>query len=104
MNYPVSVVLKNGDHHSFILREDEVDAFDVSSAWHWIAKEFEEAGLEPPSPTGKILLKDQIMMLALEQKPADWAAPTAALRKFLAAAVKSLGGPAVTIDLLNYRL
>jgi len=104
LNYPVSVVLRDGGHHNFILREDEVDAFDASSAWQWIAQAFEEAGLEPPSPTGKILLKDQIMMLALEQKPADWATPTAALRKFLAAVVKSLGRPTVTIDLLNYKL
>lgn len=104
MNYPVSVVLKDGGHYSFNLREDEVDAFDASSAWQWIAEAFEKAGLEPPSPTGKVLLKDQILMLALEQKPADWATPTADLRKFLAATVKSLGRASVAIDLRSFKL
>lgn len=104
MKYSVSVVLKSGELVQVNLREDEVNAFDGSSAWDWIAGAFERAGLESPSPTGKILLKDQILLLALEQKSGEWAVPTPELRKLLAAAVKSLGSPTVTIDLKNARI
>lgn len=104
MDYQINVVLKNNKQYGFHLGEEDVAVFDVSSACDWIGDAFSEADLEPPSPAGKILLIDQIMMLALERKPADWAAPTAELRKFLAAVVKAIGRPTVTIDLLNYRI
>ena len=104
MDYQVSVVLKNGVHHNIRLSENETDVFDASSASDWIGDAFNEAGLETPNPAGKILLKDQIIMLAIEQKPAHWAEPTAELKKLLAAVGKALGRPSVSIDLVNYRL
>lgn len=104
MGYQVSVILKNGNQYGFHLSEEEVAAFDVSAACDWIGDAFSEADLEPPSPAGKIMLIDQVMMLALERKPADWVAPTTELRKFLAAVVRAMGRPTVTIDLLNYRI
>lgn len=104
MDYQVSVVLKNGTQHNIRLSESEAAVFDASSARDWIGDAFSEAELEVPNPAGKILLKDQIMMLAIEQKPALWAAPTPELKKFLAAVVKALGRPSVTIDLAAYKL
>lgn len=104
MDQQVSVILKNGDRHDIHLGAAETAVFDASSARQWIGAAFGEAGLETPNPVGKILLVDQILLLALEQAPADWAAPTPALRKFLAAVVISLGRPSVTIDLLDYKL
>lgn len=104
MDYQVSVVLKNGSHHSFRVTADEAASFDPSSAREWIGDAFSEAELEVPNPAGKLLLKDQILMLALEQKPADWAAPTEKLKKFLAATVVAMGRPAVSIDLANFKL
>lgn len=104
MDYQVSVVLKSGSRHDIHLNAAETAEFDASTARHWIGDAFNEAGLETPNPVGKILLIDQILMLALEQKAAAWAAPTPALKKFLAAVVKSLGRPSVTIDLLDYKL
>ena len=104
MDYQVSVVLKNGSHHNFRVTAEEVAAFDGSSAREWIGDAFSAAELEAPNPAGKLLLIDQIMMLALEQKAADWAAPTEKLRKYLAAVVKALGRPTVSIDLASYKL
>lgn len=104
VDYQVSVVLKNGNRHNIRLGEEETAAFDASSARLWIGDAFNEADLDTPSLAGKILLMDQIMMLAFEQKPADWATPTAELKQFLAAVVKALGRPTVTIDLANYKI
>lgn len=104
MEYKVSVILKNGTQHIYNLGADEIAAFNPNSAFEWIGDAFEEADLEPPSMSGKILLADQILMLAGEQKPGDWAAPPKDLRKFLAAAVIALKRPTVTIDLVNYKI
>ena len=65
---------------------------------------FEEAGLETPNPVGKILLVDQILMVAQEQKAAAWAAPDAKIKRFLAAATQAMGRGSLTIDLGNYKL
>lgn len=104
MEYKVSVILKNGTQYIYNLGADEIGAFNPSSAYEWIGDAFEEADLEPPSMSGKILLTDQILMLASEQKSGDWAAPTKDLRKFLAAVLTSLKRPTVTIDLVNYKV
>lgn len=104
MDYKISVILKNGSQYTYNLSADEMAAFDPSSAHEWIGDAFEEADLDPPSMVGKILLTDQILMLAEEQKPADWAAPPKDLRKFLAAVVTSLKRPTVTIDLANHKI
>lgn len=104
MEYKVSVILKGGAQYTYNLGADEVAAFDPSSAYEWIGDAFEEADLDPPSMSGKILLTDQILMLANEQKSGDWAAPPKDLRKFLAAVITSLKRPTVTIDLANYKV
>ena len=71
MDHLASVVLKNGERYAFPLGADDLAAFDAASARHWIAERFLAAGLETPNPMGKMLLVDQILMLALEFKPAD---------------------------------
>lgn len=100
----VSVILKSGERYDFHVGADELAAFDKSSARAWIGEAFEAAGLETPNPVGKILLVDQILLLAAEQKEQAWTAPTADTRKFLAAVAVALGRPGVAIDLLNYKL
>ncbi len=104
MDQQVSVVLKSGDRYDIHLTAEELDQFSSSDARFYIGEAFGEAGLETPNPVGKILLLDQILLLAQEQKLDAWAKPTPELRKFAAAVAKSLGRPSVTIDLLNYKL
>jgi hypothetical protein len=62
------------------------------------------AGLETPNPMGKMLLVDQILLLAANFKPADYHPATADVRRFLCAALKAMGRTTLTIDLVAYKL
>lgn len=104
MDHLASVVLKNGERYAFPLGADELAAFDAASARQWIAERFLAAGLETPNPMGKMLLVDQILLLALEFKPADYDPLTPEARRFLCAAVRAMGRPTLTIDLAAYKL
>ena len=104
MDHEVSVVLKSGERFDFPLGVDELSAFDPAGARHWIAEAFLAAGLETPNPMGKMLLVDQILLLALNFKPADYHPATAEVRRFLCAALRAMGRPTLTIDLAAYKL
>ena len=104
MDHQVSIVLKSGDRYDIHLTAAEAAEFDKVSGRAHGGELFAAAGLETPNPMGKILLIDQILLLAQEQKSSAWAQPDASLKKFLAAVVQSLGRPTVTIDLINYKV
>ncbi len=96
MDQQVSVVLKNGERFDYSLGADDLAAFDPAAARHWIAEEFVKAGLETPNPMGKMLLVDQILLLALNFKPADYNPLTPEARRFLSAALQAMGRPTLT--------
>ncbi len=104
MDQQVSIVLKSGDRYDIHLSAAELAEFDQSTGRFYVGDLFAESGLETPNPIGKILLIDQVLLLAQEQKPAVWAQPDATLKKFLAAVIQSLGRNSVTIDLLNHKV
>ena len=104
MDHHVSVILKNGERYTFPLGAEELAAFDGASARHWIAEAFLAAGLETPNPMGKMLLVDQILLLAMNFRPADYDPLTSEARHFLCAAVRAMGRPTLTIDLAAYKL
>ena len=104
MDHEVSVVLKNGERFDFPLAADDLAAFEPAAARHWIAEAFLKAGLETPNPMGKMLLVDQILLLALNFKPADYSPLTAEARRFLCAALQAMGRPSLTIDLVANKL
>jgi hypothetical protein len=104
VNHQVSLILKNGERHEFPLGAEDLAAFDSAGARHWISEAFFQAGLESPNPMGKLLLVDQILLLALNFKPADFDPLTPEARRFLCAAVQAMGRPSLTIDLAAYKL
>ncbi len=104
MDQQVSIVLKSGDRYDIHLSAAELAEFDKSTGRFYVGDLFAESGLESPNPIGKVLLIDQVLMLAHEQKPVAWAQPDATLKKFLAATIQALGRNSVTIDLLNYKV
>lgn len=104
MDHEVSVVLKNGERFNFPMGAAEMASFDARGARHWIGEEFARAGLENPNPMGKMLLVDQILLLAGNFKAADYHPATPELRRFLAAALIAMARPTLTIDLANYTL
>ena len=83
MEQQVSVVLKSGERFDFPLAADQLAGIDPVAARHWIGEEFVKAGLEPPNPMGKMLLVDQILLLAANFKPADYHPATPAVGMFL---------------------
>ena len=104
MDHEVSVVLKNGERFNFPMGAAEMASFDARGARHWIGEEFARAGLENPNPMGKMLLVDQILLLAANFKPADYHPATPEVHRFLCAALTAMGRPSLTIDLQSYRL
>ena len=104
MDHQVSVVLKNGERFDFALGAEGLAALDAAGARDWIHQAFLDAGLESPNPMGKLLLVDQILLLALNFKPADYKPLAPAARRFLCAALKAMDRPTLTIDLAAYRL
>lgn len=104
MDQQVSVVLKNGERFDYSLGADDLAAFDPAAARNWIAEAFLTAGLETPNPMGKMLLVDQILLLALNFKPTEFDPLTAEARRFLCAALQAMGRPSLTIDLAAYRI
>lgn len=104
MDQKVSVVLKNGERYDFPLAAEDVAAFDAVSARSWIADAFHAAELETPNPVGKMLLVDQILMLAQNFKPADYQPLSPEARRFLCAAVQAMGRPTLTIDLVAFKI
>lgn len=104
MDHQVSVVLKNGERYDFPLGAEDMAAFDVVGARHWIGEAFAAAGLETPNPMGKMLLVDQILMLAQDIKPTDFHPLSPEARRFLCAAVTAMGRPTLTIDLAAYKI
>lgn len=104
MDPQVSVVLKNGERYDFPLGGDDLAEFDCAGAREWIHRAFVDAGLESPNPMGKLLLVDQILLLAANFKPADYKPLAPAARRFLCAALRAMERPTLTIDLAAYRL
>ena len=104
MDHEVSVILKNGERLYVPPGAGELAAFDPATARHWFADAFLAAGLETPNPRGKLLLVDEIRLLALNFKPADYHPATADVRRFLCAALRAMDRPTLTIDLAAYKL
>ena len=104
MEHKVSVVLKNGERYEFPLGAEDLAAFDAASARHWIAEEFNKAGLETPNPMGKMLLVDEILLLALNFKPKDYDPLKPEVRRFLCAALRAMGRDTLTIDMAAHKL
>jgi hypothetical protein len=104
VDHQVSVVLKNGERYDFPLGAEDMATFDSASARHWIAESFQAAGLETPNPMGKLLIIDEILLLAENFKPADYNPATPEVRRFLCAALKAMGRATLTIDLVAYKL
>ncbi|MCF8179635.1 MAG: hypothetical protein K9J74_14100 [Sulfuritalea sp.] len=104
MDHQVSVILKNGERYEFSLGAEDLSAFDAASARSWIADTFVSAGLETPNPMGKMLLVDQILLLAQNFKATDYTPLSPDARRFLCAALRAMARPTLTIDLAAYKL
>lgn len=104
MHKAVSVVLRNGTICNIHLTAEDLEGLDPRSAMMLIGDLFEKADIEAPTRTGKILVVDQILMLAQEQSAESWSQPTPQLRRFLAAAVCALQRESLTLNLKDHKI
>jgi hypothetical protein len=104
MEQSVSIVLQSGERIDIHLAAADREGLDPKAARRLIAERYEAAGIEAETPTGKILLVDQILLLAQEHSASHWQQPDATLRRLLAAALCALGRDVLTIDLKERRL
>lgn len=99
MDHRVSIVLKNGQHHQFVISVEELAEFEPAGAREWIMDKFFKAELETPNPTGKLLIVDAILLLAENYKPSDYDPLSPEVRRFLVAALAAMRRPTLNIDL-----
>jgi hypothetical protein len=104
MEKSVSIVLLKGERFDFHFSATDFVGLDAASARELIGDLCEEAGVEGQSRTGKVLLVDQILLYADEQRSDAWVNPSVDLRRFLAAALVALGRDGLTINLQERKL
>lgn len=104
MHKPISVVLRNGTICNINLNADDLEGLDSRSAMMLIGDLFEKADIDPPTRTGKILVIDQILLLAQEQSADSWSNPTPQIRRFLAAALRALKRESLTLNLKDHTI
>jgi hypothetical protein len=104
VEHEVSVILKNGDRYNFPIGAEDLAAFNSGTARTWIAEAFLAAGLETPNPMGKLLLVDEILLLAQNFKQTDYDPLKPEVRQFMCAALRAMERPSLTIDLAAYKL
>jgi len=102
MSYTVTVVFNLGKVYEIMLHDSDIQAMDAEQARAWLLNEFQELGCVPSSPSGKILLLDMILNVAMEggeerfEEKGEWA------REFSKAVAASLQRPVIKVDVSNF--
>lgn len=104
MHKTVSVVLRDGTNCNINLTAEDLEGLDPRSAMTLIGDLFEKADIDSPTRTGKILVVDQILLLAQEQRADAWSQPTPELRRFLAAALCTMQRENLTLNLKDHKI
>lgn len=104
MNNVVSVVLRDGTVCNINLKPEDLKDLEPRSAMLLIGELFEKADIDPPTRTGKILIVDQILLLAEEQPADSWSQPTPQLRRFVAAALCAMQRDNLTLNLKDHKI
>ena len=88
--------------YEIMLRVTSQKPADQYRARAWLAGEFEEMGCIPSNPTGKILLLDMILNVAMDggeerfETGGEWA------RSYAIAVAVSLERPVIRVDVANF--
>jgi len=101
VSYTINISFNLGKEYEFTLHDADIQDMGAEEARAWLLSEFQEMECVPSSPSGKILLLDMILNVALygEERfegDVEWA------RNYARAVAASLQRPAITVDVSNF--
>ena len=102
MSHTVIVSFARNREYEIMLHDGDARGMDKDQARAWLAGEFEEMGCVPSNPTGKILLLDMVLNVAMyggEERfegGGEWA------RNYARAVAVSLERPVIRVDIANF--
>ena len=102
VSYVVTVVFHLGRAYEIPLHEAVVQEMSQDQARAWLLKEFQELECVPSSPSGKILLLDMILSVALNagegrfEADGDWA------KDYAKAVAAALQRPVIKVDVAGF--
>ena len=102
MSYAVTVAFKLGKEYEIMLHEDDIQGMDKEQARAWLLEEFQELECVPSSPSGKILLLDMILNVALYAGEERFEENGAWAKSFARAAAAALQRPVIKVDVSNF--
>ena len=102
VSYAVTVAFNLGKEYEIMLHEGDLQGMDAERSRAWLLKEFQDLECVPSSPSGKILLLDMILNVALYggedrfEENGVWA------KNYAKAVAAALQRPAIKVDVSNF--
>jgi hypothetical protein len=102
VSYVVTVSFSPVREYGIMLHDDDIQSMDKDQARAWLFSKFEEMGCVPSNPTGKILVLDMILNVAMYggeesfEEESEWA------RSYAIAVAAALRRPAIKVDVANF--
>jgi hypothetical protein len=94
------VIVSWGDAHSYPIDLESLPEMSLEAARQWLDGQYLELGCEPLRPSGKVLIADKVLSVAMAAGQARFAEPgfRAWNRAYALAVSALLGKPIVRID------
>ncbi|MBK7542619.1 MAG: hypothetical protein IPN66_04680 [Candidatus Competibacteraceae bacterium] len=102
MSYTITVSFNLGKEYEIMLHDSDIDGMDKEQARAWLLKEFQDMECVPSTPSGKILLLDMILNVALYAGEARFEDDGDWTRNFARAVAASLQRPSIKVDVSNF--
>lgn len=102
VSYAVIVSFDRDREYEIMLHDGDIQGMDRDRARAWLAGEFEEMGCVPSNPTGKILLLDMILNVAMDGGEERFEAGGEWARNYAIAVAVSLERPVIRVDVAHF--
>lgn len=102
MSYAIIIAFDHSREYEILLHADDLKDMNQDQARAWLAGEFEDLECVPSNPTGKILLLDMILNVALYGGEERFEEHGAWAKNFATAVAVLLERPAIKIDVANF--
>lgn len=101
VSYAVTVAFNLGKEYEIMLHEDDLQV-DQEQARAWLLKEFQDLECVPSSPSGKILLLDMVLNVALYAGEERFEENGAWAKNYARAVAGALQRPVIRVDVSNF--